>query len=262
MKSLLRIIFGVLVGIAAFIGIAFVLGLLFRHFHVSFAKADFIGRCLDNAVYIGLGIAMIIVGLYQIRKKVRSGEYDEAKAKSQTKRAWLVGCLIMGIGVFQFLVVSKLSDQAYLWQRVSTTDGYASVEFPLTPAKEDKTYQDGANSIQIITFNCNLHNKDINLRLSYSQIPQKYANSTDNERLDAMKAGFQRGGFTITTFTNENIGAIPVYRIVADENNGNAQSIMRVAIQHNAIYRVVASSTDGSLNDPSIMRFVDSFQIQ
>jgi uncharacterized membrane protein YfcA len=63
---------------------------------------DFIGRCLDDAVFVGLGIAMIVVGLYRIRKKVKSGEYDEEKGKSQSKRAWLCGCLLIGAGILKF----------------------------------------------------------------------------------------------------------------------------------------------------------------
>jgi hypothetical protein len=227
----------------------------------TFAKYDLIGRSLDNAVFIGLGIAMIIFGIYRIRQKVKSGEYDEAKGKSQSKRTWLVGCLFIGLGVSKFFFFSTGSEQPYSWQRVSTSDGYASVEFPLSPTKEEKTYQDGTSSIRIITFNCNPHNKDMNLRLTYSEVPKQYANSTDNERLEAMKANLQRA-FTIITFTNENIGVIPVYRIVADENNGNAQSIMCVALQHNAIYRAIASFPHVSQNDPTIVRFINSFQIQ
>jgi hypothetical protein len=65
-------------------------------------SADTIGRYLDNAVFIALGIAMIIVGLYRIRKKVRSGEYDEAKGKAQSKKTWIVGCLFIGFGISKF----------------------------------------------------------------------------------------------------------------------------------------------------------------
>jgi hypothetical protein len=65
-------------------------------------SADSIGRYLDNAIFIILGIAMIIVGLYRILQKVRSGEYDEAKGKSQSKRAWIVGCLLIGFGISKF----------------------------------------------------------------------------------------------------------------------------------------------------------------
>jgi uncharacterized membrane protein len=65
-------------------------------------SADTIGRYIDNAVFIVLGVAMIIVGLYRIRQKVKSGEYDEAKGKSQSKRVWIVGCLFIGLGISKF----------------------------------------------------------------------------------------------------------------------------------------------------------------
>jgi len=38
-----------------------------------------------------LGITMIIVGLYRIGQKVKSGEYDEAKGKSQSIKVWIFG---------------------------------------------------------------------------------------------------------------------------------------------------------------------------
>ena len=67
----------------------------------TFAKYDLIGLSIDNAVFIGLGVAMIIVGLYRIRKKVKSGEYDEAKGKSQSQKTWIVGCMLIGFGIFR-----------------------------------------------------------------------------------------------------------------------------------------------------------------
>ena len=67
----------------------------------TFEKYDRIGHGLDTAVFIGLGIAIIVVGLYRIRRKVRSGEYDEEKGKSQSKRAWICGCLLIGLGILR-----------------------------------------------------------------------------------------------------------------------------------------------------------------
>ena len=67
----------------------------------TFTKYDHIGHGLDTALFIGLGVAMIVVGLYRIRGKVRSGEYDEEKGKSQSKRTWLCGCLFIGYGIFR-----------------------------------------------------------------------------------------------------------------------------------------------------------------
>jgi uncharacterized membrane protein YfcA len=67
----------------------------------TFSKYDRIGHGLDTALFIGLGIAMIIIGLYRIHKKVKSGEYNEEKGKSQIKKTWLCGCLLIGAGIFR-----------------------------------------------------------------------------------------------------------------------------------------------------------------
>ena len=66
---------------------------------------DHIGHGLDTAVFIGLGIAALIVGLYRIRQKVKSGEYDEAKEKTQSKKTWLFGFLLIGVGILRMLGV-------------------------------------------------------------------------------------------------------------------------------------------------------------
>ena len=101
MKSLLRIIIGVLVGIAVFIGIAFVLGLIFRHFHVSFAKADYMGGCVDNAIYIGLGLAMIFLAPGQIKRKLESGKITEEKAKKASKYILPMGIVMIVYGILR-----------------------------------------------------------------------------------------------------------------------------------------------------------------
>lgn len=111
---------------------------------------------------------------------------------------------------------------------------------------------------------CNVPNKDINLRLSCNQMSPAYLDATDSKRLEAMKAGIQKQGFVITIFTNEVVGQIPIYRIVANKNDGESHMNMmtRVAFQHDAIYRVIATSSHGFQADPSISRFIDSFGIK
>jgi hypothetical protein len=106
MKSLLRIIIGVLVGVCCFIGIAFVIAFLARLFHVEipFAKADFIGRCIDNAIYIGAGIAVIFAGPKQIRRSLESGKMTEAKAQRGLKIIVPVGILMVVFGIFKIFV--------------------------------------------------------------------------------------------------------------------------------------------------------------
>jgi hypothetical protein len=69
---------------------------------MNFNSSDTIGRYLDNIVFIVLGITMIIVGLYRIGQKVKSGEYDEAKGKSQSIKVWIFGCLCIGLGISKF----------------------------------------------------------------------------------------------------------------------------------------------------------------
>ena len=66
---------------------------------------DHVGHGLDTAIFIGLGIAAIIFGLYRIGQKVKSGEYDEGKGKTQTKKTWLFGFLLIGVGVLRILGV-------------------------------------------------------------------------------------------------------------------------------------------------------------
>ena len=75
MKSLLRIIFGVLVGIGIFIGIGFASAFLARHFHaaVSFTKADSIvtrrlylrGRVLSFEAKMKIQIWTLLKGKFQ-----------------------------------------------------------------------------------------------------------------------------------------------------------------------------------------------------
>jgi hypothetical protein len=105
MKSLLRIIIGVLAGIAVFVGIAFGLGLLLRHFDVSvsFAKADYVGRCLDNAFWIGSGIAIFLFMPRQIKRKLEAGKITEEKAKKASKLVLPLGCVCIGMGILRIV---------------------------------------------------------------------------------------------------------------------------------------------------------------
>lgn len=67
----------------------------------SFFKVDFVARCVDNAVYIGLGVAVFLIVPRQIRRKLESGKLTEAKAKSLSKVVLPFGCLLIGYGIFR-----------------------------------------------------------------------------------------------------------------------------------------------------------------
>ncbi|HKW29637.1 MAG TPA: hypothetical protein VJT54_09895 [Verrucomicrobiae bacterium] len=102
MKSLLRIIIGVLVGVGIFIGIGFIGA--HAHTGISFAKADYTGRCLDNVVYIGIGICWLWLLPGQVKRAVESGRMSETKAKTASKIRWPVGCVIICYGLFNTFV--------------------------------------------------------------------------------------------------------------------------------------------------------------
>ena len=67
-------------------------------------QADFIGRCIDNAIYIGIGICWLWLLPGQVKRAVEKGKMTEAKAKTAAKLRWPVGCLIIGFGLFKILV--------------------------------------------------------------------------------------------------------------------------------------------------------------
>jgi hypothetical protein len=71
---------------------------------LMFAQIDYIARCIDNAVYIGLGVAVLLIAPRQIRRKLESGKITEAKAKSMSKIVWPLGLLMIGYGIFRIFV--------------------------------------------------------------------------------------------------------------------------------------------------------------
>lgn len=66
--------------------------------------ADYIGRCIDNAVYIGLGIALLLIVPRQMKRKLEAGTMTEAKAKKMTTIAWLTGGVMIAYGIFRIIV--------------------------------------------------------------------------------------------------------------------------------------------------------------
>jgi hypothetical protein len=101
--SLLRIILGVLVGVGFFIGIAF----LGRHFHtgISFARADYIGRCLDNSVWLGIGIVGLLYYPWKIRRDVKANMLTEGLGKARLQKVRMLCYFAIAVGVFRILGV-------------------------------------------------------------------------------------------------------------------------------------------------------------
>jgi hypothetical protein len=113
-----------------------------------------------------------------------------------------------------------------------------------------------------LTVNCNIPQRDINLRLSYNEIPPEGAGLSIEQRLDGLTSFFRQQGFSIISTVPDAHGDIPGYRFVVEKDRGKTRCLMRVAIAPRAIYRPVATSTSGFHDDPVIARFVDSFSLQ
>jgi hypothetical protein len=67
-------------------------------------KVDYVARCIDNAVYIGLGVAVLLIAPRQIKRKLEAGKLTEAKAKTMSKIVLPLGCLMIAYGVFRIVV--------------------------------------------------------------------------------------------------------------------------------------------------------------
>ena len=69
----------------------------------NIAKIDYAARCVDNAVYIGLGVAVLLIAPRQIRRKLEAGKITEAKSKAMSRLVWPLGLLIIGYGIFKIV---------------------------------------------------------------------------------------------------------------------------------------------------------------
>ena len=69
----------------------------------SSMNPDYIGRCVDNAIYVGLGIAVLLIAPRQIRRKLESGKITDAKAKIMSKLVWPLGLVLIGYGIFRII---------------------------------------------------------------------------------------------------------------------------------------------------------------
>ena len=64
-------------------------------------NTDHVARNIDSLVYIGLGIAVLVITPIQIRRKLKSSSISEAKAKKLSQVVWPLGLLLIGYGCFR-----------------------------------------------------------------------------------------------------------------------------------------------------------------
>ncbi|MGA2556395.1 MAG: hypothetical protein ABSG04_08990 [Verrucomicrobiota bacterium] len=116
-------------------------------------------------------------------------------------------------------------------------------------------------SVKRVTLGFNVPQRDINLQLSYSEIPPSGADLTVEQRLEALKTAFAQMG-TLLSCEPDGPGDIPIYRVVLDMNEGKTRCVVRLAIAPNALYRAVATASSDSRDDPLVRRFLNSFRME
>jgi hypothetical protein len=200
-----------------------------------------------------------VLGLWITVYSWRARERLRASPKKLARALPILAPLVVVFGLLQFVLDSQ---PAYDWQRAYTSDQRASAEFPCATTSEAATDSAQGVSVRRLTVNCNVPQRDINLRLSYNEIPPEGAGLTIEQRLDGLRSYFEQQGFTIVSCVSDGHGDIPGYRIVIEKDRGKIRCLTRVAIARKAIYRAVATSTSGFHDDAVIARFIDSFTLQ
>jgi hypothetical protein len=180
-------------------------------------------------------------------------------------RIWFVRNVhVLGLIVLVggFLLFLSESFSVYSWTRLATSDGKASAEFPASATTETATDTFEGVSAQRVTVKCDVPKRDISLRLSWTDAPSKGPALTVEERIENVKFSFRERGFVISSCVAEKLGSFPCYRMIADKDGGKFRLRMRIAITSKSVYHVMAGSSSGFHDDPTIERFINSFAIK
>ena len=71
----------------------------------SFINADFVGRCIDNAIWLGIGIFGLLYYPGKIRRDIKAGTLTEEQGASRLQKARIACCFAIAMGVFRILKV-------------------------------------------------------------------------------------------------------------------------------------------------------------
>lgn len=64
---------------------------------------DFIGRGLDAAVPLVIGVIGLLYYPHRVSKNIQSGKWSEAEGKKKLKRVWIAYGLIALLGILQIV---------------------------------------------------------------------------------------------------------------------------------------------------------------
>ena len=212
----------------------------------------FVFQHIDALISTAAGLCLTV---YSWRRY----EHLRTSPKKAARALPYLAPFVVVFGLFQFIIDAH---PAYVWQRASTNDGQASAEFPCTPKTESAVDSAQGVSIKRVTVVCNVPQRDINLRLSYNEIPPEGAGLTVKQRMEGVLAFFNQQGSSVDSCEPDNHGDIPGFRLVINNSVQKAHMQIRLAIMPKALYRAVATSSAGFHDDPVITRFLDSFALQ
>jgi hypothetical protein len=220
----------------------------------------FLIQHVDALITTAAGL-LITVYSWRARKRLRA---------SPNKLVRVLPVLAPLVFLFGLLQFALDANPAYTWRRVATSDGHASAEFPCATVTESAVDSGAGVSLRRWTVRCNVPGKDIDLRLSFNELPPGSFNELPpegaglslEERVAGMRGFGERQGFAVVSVDPELYGDVAGYRILLEQGGGKTRCLFRMAVAHGTLYRVVATSAGGLHDDPAIARFVESFRLE
>ncbi len=200
-------------------------------------------------------IETIIVGLFAISVWRRRKTFLDSP--DRWKRAIPGGTIILlSLSVYRLFVGYPV---AYNWQRISTNDGVASVEFPIPPSSSSGTQTFGGVTIQRETIKCQVPYKRIILYLSCVEYP--HGELVLQDGLESIKASLKAQGVAITSSQPEKLGNNEGYRFTFEATDGDQKGSSLLVAVSNKLYRAFVVTSPATQADPEVERFLGSFQI-
>jgi hypothetical protein len=144
------------------------------------------------------------------------------------------------------------------WARQSTDDGFASAEFPGRPTRKEAVDTAGGVSLARVSYSYTLPGRDVTLVLSRS--PLVGSDLTDEQRIEGAIAFFAQQGFEVTERQRAQCGDVQGYALKLHQKEKGATVLIRFAMAHANVYRVLVSFTSG--NGAEIGRFMESFAVR
>jgi hypothetical protein len=71
----------------------------------SFLTADLVGRCIDNAIWLGIGIFGLLYYPWKIRRDIKTSILTEEQGKARLKKVRLLCYFCIAMGVFRIVGV-------------------------------------------------------------------------------------------------------------------------------------------------------------